>query len=120
MTDCPACSFRFNPKAKKPRSTAEHRHYFAMIGAAFANWPEQYDFQPIDPEALRFFLQMRAGWVDTARSPNGNVYMLPRSIQYEKMPQRRFHELHHRVSRIIGEIIGTPGDELLERQKEVA
>ncbi len=122
MIDCPACAFRFNPSAKKPRSTPEHRHYFAMIGAAFANWPDRdvYQFQPIDPEALRLFLQMRAGWVDTVQAADGSVYMLPRSTQYEKMTQRRFHELHHRVSRIIGDIIGVPGDELLEKQSEVA
>ena len=117
---CPACSFRFNENAKTNRSPEEHKRYFAMIGAAFSNWPEQYDFKPLDAEELRTFLQMRAGAVQVVKSSTGDMWMVPRSIEYKKMSQQQFHELHHRVSRIIGEVIGVPGDELLERQKEVA
>lgn len=117
---CPACSFRFNEKAKTNRSPGEHRHYFAMIGAAFINWPHGYAFQPLDPIALRTFLQMRAGAVETIQRPSGEIWMIPRSIEYTKMSHQQFHELHERVSRIIGEVIGVPGDELLELQKEVA
>lgn len=120
MITCPACSFRFNEKAKKDRSTPEHRRYFAMIKAAFDNWPVSYDFQPLDAAALRTFLQMRAGAVDTIQASNGAIYMLPRSIAYDKMGRVQFHELSERVSRIIGEVIGVSGNDLLERQSEVA
>ncbi len=117
---CPACSFRFSEKAKVDRSTPEHRRYFAMIKAAFDNWPIGHQFQPLDSAALRTFLQCRAGAVEAIQSPNGQIYLIPRSIEYQKMPHRQFHELSERVSKIIGEVIGVPGAELLERQKEIA
>lgn len=117
---CPACSFRFNENAKSDRSSPEHRRYFAMIKAAFDNWPVGHQFQPLDSTALRTFLQCRAGAVEAIQAPTGQIYLIPRSIAYEKMSHRQFHELSERVSRIIGEIIGVSGNELLERQVEVA
>ena len=117
---CPACSYRFSETLKVDRSTPEHRRYFAMIKAAFDNWPSGHQFQPLDAAALRTFLQCRAGAVDAIQSPNGQIYLIPRSIEYRKMSHRQFHELSERVSRIIGEIIGVSGDELLEKQSEVA
>jgi hypothetical protein len=117
---CPACSFRFNEQAKTNRSPEEHKHFFAMIGAAYSNWPHNYAFQPLDSEALRTFLQMRAGAVDTIQRPSGEIWMVPRSIEYKKMSHGQFHQLHERVSRIIGEVIGVSGDELLAKQIEVA
>tara|TARA_R110000772_G_scaffold25515_1_gene66461 strand:- start:3572 stop:3937 length:366 start_codon:yes stop_codon:yes gene_type:complete len=117
---CPACSFRFNETAKADRSTPEHRRYFGMIKAAFDNWPIKHQFQPLDSAALRIFLQCRAGAVEAIQAPTGQIYLIPRSIEYQKMPHNQFHQLHERVSRIIGEVIGVSGDELLAKQTGVA
>ena len=118
MIQCPACSFEFTPRKSMRRSTPAHRRYFCMLKLAWSNWPTGYDFQPIDAHAMREFLQMRAGWVDTVQAKNGAIYMLPRSIAYDKMSQAKFGELSDRVSRIIGEIIGKTGDEMLEESGE--
>lgn len=115
---CPACSFEFTPTAKK-RSLPAHRRYFAMIGATFVNWPERHPYQPIDAEALRIYLQMEAGWATPVKK-NGETYLIPLSIAFEKMREDQFQELAHRVSRIIGENIGVTGNELLEEHKQVA
>ena len=117
---CPACSFRFSESAKVDRSTPEHRRYFGMIKAAFDNWPIGHQFQPLDSAALRTFLQCRAGAVEAIQAPTGQIYLIPRSIEYKKMSHTQFHQLSERVSKIIGEVVGVSGDELLERQKEVA
>lgn len=121
MITCPACSHSFNDRVKLKRSSPAHRRYFGMIKAAYHNWPFDYQFQPIDAGALRTFLQMRAGWVDTIVSPTtGSIYMIPRSVSFDKMDQRQFGELTDRVSRILGEIIGVTGDELLEQSEKAA
>lgn len=116
MIQCPACSFAFTPRKNLRRSTPAHRRYFGMLNLAWSNWPTTYSFQPIDAEAMRTFLQMRAGWVDTIQASTGSIYMLPRSIAFDKMNQAQFNELSDRVSRIIGEIIGVTGDVLLDRE----
>lgn len=120
MITCPACSHEFNERAKLKRSSPAHRRYFGMIKLAFENWPSDYQFQPIDSAALRTFLQMRAGWVDTLVSSIGSIYMIPRSVAFDKMDQRQFGELTDRVSRIIGEVIGVTGDDLIEQSERAA
>ena len=118
---CPACSWQFNENTKRHRSDPQHRRYFAMIGAAFKNWPESYEYQPLDAEALRVFLQMLAGCVDVVKSAKtGDTYLVPRSIKYSKMSQQTFSELNFRVENIIEKIIGVSGDKLLEMSSEVA
>lgn len=57
MTPCPHCG-----KGGKRRSIEQHRRYFAVIKHAFDNWPETHDFQPDNPEHLRKWLQVKAGY----------------------------------------------------------
>lgn len=68
MSTCPHCG-----KGGKRRSIEQHRRYFAVIKHAFDNWPENHDFQPDNPEHLRKWLQVKAGYrtvqaVDTSRT----------------------------------------------------
>ncbi len=44
----------------KPRSTEQHRRFFALIKAAFQHWPERCNFQPDNEEHLRAYLLVRA------------------------------------------------------------
>ena len=48
------------------------------------------------------------------------VVWKPKSIKYEKLSHTRACELFEKVNWIIRDEIGVSGDELLERQKEVA
>jgi len=58
MTSCPHCGCDIG---HKPRSEADHRRFFALIGAAFAQWPEAHEFQPSSSEHLRSWLLCKAG-----------------------------------------------------------
>lgn len=44
----------------KPRSVDQHRRFFAVIKAAFDNWPEAHSFQPDSAEHLRAWLLVKA------------------------------------------------------------
>lgn len=119
MTQCPACSYEWRGDQKR-RSIPQHRRYFGMIRAAYENWPEGHPLKPIDAEQVRWYLQLRAGWGTPVIGADGATYMIPKSVSFSKMSADQFGELCDRVSRIIGEIIGLDGDELLLRQSEVA
>lgn len=45
----------------KPRSIDQHKRFFAVVKAAFDNWPHAHKFQPDNAEHLRAWLLVRAG-----------------------------------------------------------
>lgn len=45
---------------EKKRSLPQHRRYFAMIKAAYDQWPERHKFKPDSAEHLRKWLQCKA------------------------------------------------------------
>lgn len=49
---CPHCGCVLS----KPRSPKAHRFFFAMMDAAYDNWPATHEFQPTDCEQLRAWL----------------------------------------------------------------
>lgn len=54
---CPECGSVFQaPEAKKQRSLEDHRRFFALIRAAYDQWPEMHEFQPMSEEHLRAYL----------------------------------------------------------------
>jgi len=67
---CPDCGsvFRGPKKRGKQRSAPQHRRTFGLIAKAFANWPEQYEFQPRDAEHLRAWLLVQAGYADVPQT----------------------------------------------------
>lgn len=60
---CPHCGGVLT----KGRSTSDHRRFFALIHAAYQQWPETYEFQPRDSEHLRAWLTAKAGWRDATQ-----------------------------------------------------
>lgn len=62
---CDAC----RQPIKRARSEPDHRRFFALVGAAFANWPEQHEFQPSSSEHLRAWLICKAGHYDVTTIP---------------------------------------------------
>lgn len=59
---CPHCGCEINDKRKKMRSYPQLKRYFALLKAALAHWPEQYDYQFTSVDELRSYLQMKAGY----------------------------------------------------------
>lgn len=55
---CPSCGCEFDTKK---RSSPDHRRLFALIAAAFSQWPEGHSFQPANSEDLRAWLICKAG-----------------------------------------------------------
>lgn len=46
----------------KPRSLPQHRRFFSLIRAAYAQWPEHHDFLPDSEEHLRKWLLVKADY----------------------------------------------------------
>jgi hypothetical protein len=58
-TRCPQCGF--DPGHNHKRSNPDHARTFALVTAAYRNWPEQHQFQPQNAEHLRAWLICKAG-----------------------------------------------------------
>lgn len=59
---CPACGYVL----RKPRSLKAHRLFFAVIEAAFDNWPHDHpEIEPKGREHLRAWLLCKAGYCHT-------------------------------------------------------
>ncbi len=58
MKECPHCGCVLT----KGRSLPDHRRFFALIKAAFEQWPDGHDFTPESSEHLRAWLTCKAGY----------------------------------------------------------
>jgi hypothetical protein len=66
---CPCCEFEWDLfKGFKPRSIEQHRRFFGLVNASFAQWPEKHERQFSDTGELRSWLIMKAGWKETVLS----------------------------------------------------
>lgn len=54
---CPTCGH----EVKQPRSLPQHKRFFGLIRAMYANWPEMQDFQPHSEEHLRKWVLCMSG-----------------------------------------------------------
>jgi hypothetical protein len=64
MPKCPRCHLAWG------RSPEEHNTLFGVIGMAFDNWPEMYDYQPPNADHLRGWLAIRVGHVRIVSMPD--------------------------------------------------
>ncbi len=60
---CPHCGGILT----KGRSLPDHRRFFALVHAAYHQWPESHEFQPRDVTHLRAWLTCKAGYRDTTQ-----------------------------------------------------
>ena len=67
MSRCPRCG------SEERRSNPQNNRYHALMRAAFHHWPLAHAFQPRNPEHLRKWLQVRAGFkvVKMVSAPKG-------------------------------------------------
>ena len=81
---------------KKPRNSAHHRLYWALIGIVHQN-QNRYE----TAEHLHTALKIAAGHYYILTMPNGNEYKIPRSIAFDKMDQTEFGAFYDRVCDIV-------------------
>lgn len=74
---------------KIPRSRAFHRRHFAILAAVFKS-QDQF----VDPDKLREWLQVGAGFCDILPGPNGNPVAISRSIAWHNLEEADF-AVHH-------------------------
>ena len=79
MTVCPRCQLRWG------RSDDEHNLLFGVVGMAFDNWPESYEFQPATAEQLRGWLAIMVG--------HSAVVMLPKVRGLDRDGARRIADI---------------------------
>jgi hypothetical protein len=75
-----------------PRNPALHRLHFKIINTLF-DAQEQFN----DPDALRGWLYVGAGYCDFYPGPKGRMVAIPRSVKYSKIDDADFEALHRKV-----------------------
>lgn len=75
-----------------PRNPKFHRLHFALIKGLF-EIQEQFD----DPDHLRKWLYVGAGYAEFLPGPKGKMVAIPKSIAFEKIDDAAFSELHDKV-----------------------
>lgn len=79
-----------------PRSPAHHRLFFAKLNALLDRTEE---FANIDK--LRYWLTMGAGYFDLIPGFDGTPNAIPRSIDFDRMDEAEFSELHRAVDEFL-------------------
>lgn len=134
---CPHCG-------SQPRSSDDHRRFFALVKAAFEQWPEGGAFTPDNIDHLRAYLLCKAGYRKTTMietdepaatvaaieaafraadtyafvRPYGDgvaVYS-PKSLRFDKTDQKAFNAVRDEVSSIIESVIGVTAEQLLREK----
>lgn len=75
-----------------PRNPKLHRLHFAVVGSLF-DAQEQFD----DPDDLRKWLYVGAGYCNVLPGPKGKMVAIPKSISYDQIDDAEFGELHESV-----------------------
>lgn len=126
------------------RSSEDHRRFFALISAAFDQWPEGADFTPDNAEHLRAWLLCKANYRKTTMietdEPAATVVAIeaafraadtyafvrpygdgvavysPKSLRFDKTDQKAFNAVRDEVSSIIESVIGVTAEQLLREK----
>lgn len=75
-----------------PREGWRHRKHFKMLSHVF-DAQEQF----AEPDQLRLWLQVGAGWCEYVPGPTGRMVAIPRSIAYDKLDDAEFDAHHESV-----------------------
>lgn len=68
MTACPDCGSLREMAPDKPRSTRQHRRFFAVLNQVYLNWSHRHEFQPKSVDHLRYWLEVQAGHYKIVRT----------------------------------------------------
>ena len=95
---------------KIDRNPSNHRRFFAFIKIAFEN---QDFFQ--NQEEFRKWVTCKAGYYDTIKSPNGNVFYQAQSLSFGKMDEIKFREVfNHAITAYLSEFDQLTRDQICE------
>ena len=149
MPHCPVCETKLPLPNGKSRSLDQHRRYFAIIKAAFQQWPDSDKFT--NENDLRKYLQLCAGhgtvvaeiplsginkevarFIATQAIKAAGEYAMPvirgdnlriikpNSVAFDKMKHSDFCKLSDDVSAIIESSIGVKVDDLIRETEHAA
>lgn len=97
---------------KKPRDYTNHKRYFALLNLTFANQDRYTSF-----EHFRKAVQIAAGHVDELITLDGEVVLIPRSIDYSTLDELQFGVVFADTMTVCAQILG--GLKLTELEQEV-
>lgn len=134
----------------KPRSLDQHRRLFALIAAAFDQWPHAHPFRPENAEHLRAWLLVRARhcivntyylndeagehaklfpliaasmfrqWCWAKSDGNALHICMPASIAFDKLSHADACRIFDDVGAVIEGIFGVEPDQLLKEREMAA
>lgn len=98
---------------KKPRDYTNHKRYFALLTLTFDNQSAYTNF-----EHFRKAVQIAAGHVDELITLDGEVVLVPRSIDYTTLDELQFCVVFAETMTVCAKILGDL--ELHHLEQEVA
>jgi hypothetical protein len=98
---------------RQPRSPEFHRRFFAILRRVV----ETSDVYQ-DEEELLSCLKICVGHTKPVQLPNGEVYRLPRSINFASLGQDAFQRFVKRSLYVLGKMIGVDPESLLKEATE--
>jgi hypothetical protein len=98
---------------KKPRDYRHHKQYFALLTLTFENQDKYTSF-----EHFRKAVQIAAGHVDELITLDGELVLLPRSIDYTTLDEFEFSKVFGETMTVCAKILGDL--DLHELEMEVA
>lgn len=100
----------FEIEYTKKRNVKFHRKYFALLKLCFENQNDYHIF-----EHLRRDLTIISGYYDeVVNKITGEVYKVPKSIQFSKMGENEFNELYNDTKEIISKWLGISHEQIQE------
>jgi len=91
----------YEAEIRQPRNYLFLKKFFALMKLCYEN-QEQFNSQ----DDLRAYLTCKAGFYRRIATPKGEM-ILPKSIAFNKMEEREFHEFYQRILDVVCEFIGS-------------
>lgn len=103
----------FEIEYKKKRNIKFHRKFYALLNLYFDN---QQLFTNLDD--LRYCLLLESGISEEKTNPlTGEVFKVPKSLQFQKMDEIEFNKVYEAVKNTISKLLSVSNEEL-EREVE--
>lgn len=75
------------------RSARQHRLYMALMNTVYTNLPEGQEKRFPSMDVLRKYITGQCGHGDVVIGPDGQTYIIPRSVAFDAMKHEEFTEL---------------------------
>ena len=99
------------------RNILHHRKYFALLNLTVHHLPEKLSKRICNTDLLLIELKLRLGHYQLYVSRKGERMYIPKSINFQKMGQKKFEEFYSRsVDLILSEYLIGWSDELIENE----